>query len=51
MVTFGWSVLARWDAGHPGWAAALLVFSVAVNALATLPVVRELVPEPSDHNR
>lgn len=36
---------ALWHAGHPGWAAALLVFSVVVNALAQLSVVRWLVAE------
>jgi len=44
---FGLAVLALWDAGHPGWAVALLVFSVVVNALAQLRFVRDLVPEPA----
>jgi hypothetical protein len=37
--------LALWDAGHPGWAAALLVFSAVVNALAQLRFVRDLIPQ------
>lgn len=31
-----------WAAGHPSWALALLVFSVAINALAVVPSVRAL---------
>jgi hypothetical protein len=45
LVVFGLASLALWDAGHPGWAVALLVFSVLVNGLAQLRFVRELVPE------
>jgi hypothetical protein len=41
-VVFGVASLALWDAGHPGWALALLVFSVVVNALAQLPAIRGL---------
>lgn len=44
VVVFGLACLALWDAGHPGWALALLVFSVLVNALAQLPQARALVP-------
>jgi hypothetical protein len=29
-----------WVAGHHSWAIALLVFSVVINGLAQLPVVR-----------
>ena len=47
VVVFGLAVLALWEAGHPGWAVALLAFSVVVNALAELPVVRALVPAVS----
>ena len=32
-------------AGHPGWALALLVFSVVINALAQLPQVRAVLRE------
>jgi len=35
-----------WWAGHELWAVGLLVFSVVVNALAQLPAVRALVPDP-----
>lgn len=35
-----------WWAGHEAWAVWLLVFSVVVNALAQLPSVRALVPDP-----
>ena len=42
VLVFGLACLALWDAGHPMWAVALLVFSVAVNALAQLPSIREL---------
>ena len=46
-LVFGLASLGLWQAGHGGWALALLVFSVAVNAVALLPFVRRLVPEPS----
>ena len=36
---------ALWDAGHSGWAIALLAFSAVVNALAQLRFVRALIPE------
>jgi hypothetical protein len=36
-----------WVAGHPGAAIALLVFSIAVNAAAELPVVRAVDPRPA----
>lgn len=39
---FSLACLALWDAGHPLWAAVLLVFSVVVNALAMLPGVQSL---------
>lgn len=42
VLVFGLACLALWDAGHPGWALALLVFSIAVNATAQLPSVRAL---------
>lgn len=47
LAVFGLACLALWDTGHPGWALALLAFSVVVNGLAQLRFVRALVPEPS----
>ena len=44
VVVFGAACAGLWLAGHPGWAAALLVFSVVVNGLAQLRFVRDLVP-------
>ena len=40
VLVFAAGCLGLWLAGHPGWAAALLVFSVAVNGLARLRAVR-----------
>lgn len=45
-LVFGLASVALWDAGHHGWAIALVVFSVVVNALAELPGVRALVEQP-----
>ena len=45
VVVFGLASLALWDAGHPGWAATLLVFSVVVNGLAQLPSIRTLAEQ------
>jgi hypothetical protein len=42
VLVFGLASLALWDAGHHGWALALLVFSVAVNAVASHPRIREV---------
>ena len=42
VVVFGLASAALWDAGHEGWAVALLVFSVVVNGLALLPSIRVL---------
>src|SRR3954454_18799311 len=39
VAVFGLASLALWDAGHPVWAAALLVFSVVVNTLAQVAAV------------
>ena len=47
VLVFGLASLALWSAGHPAWAAALLVFSVVVNGLAQLPGVRALTEPPS----
>jgi uncharacterized protein DUF2568 len=49
VLVFGLASLGLWAAGHPGWAAALLVFSVVVNGLAQLPAVRALVVETTPH--
>ncbi len=45
VLVFGLASLALWDAGHPGWAGALLVFSVVVNGLALLPAVRAVAEQ------
>jgi hypothetical protein len=42
VIVFGLASLALWDGGHHGWAVALLVFSVAVNAVAQVPRVAEV---------
>lgn len=42
VVVFGLASLALYDAGHPAWALALLVFSVVINALAMIPSIRDL---------
>jgi hypothetical protein len=42
VIVFGLASLALWDAGHPAWALALLVFSVVVNALAMIPSIAAL---------
>jgi hypothetical protein len=47
VTVFGLACLALYDAGHTGWAIALVVYSVVVNALAMLPSVRRLVEEPA----
>ena len=46
-LVFGLASLGLWQAGHPGWALALLLFSVLVNGVALLPFVRRLVPAPT----
>ncbi len=45
VLVFGSACVGLWLAGHPVLALALLVFSVAVNALALLPGVRGLVAQ------
>src|SRR6476661_631610 len=45
VVVFGLASLALWDAGRPGWALALLGFSVVINGLALLPGVRALTAD------
>ena len=42
VVVFGLAAVALYDSGHTGWALALLVFSVVVNALAMIPSIRDL---------
>ncbi len=42
VLVFGLASLGLWAAGHHSLAVALLVFSVAVNALAQVPAIREL---------
>lgn len=42
VLVFGLAVLVLYLAGHPGWAMALLVFTVVVNGLALLPSIRDL---------
>lgn len=47
LVVFGLAALALWHTGHGGWAIALLVFSVVINALAQLPSISALAqPAP-----
>jgi hypothetical protein len=45
VLVLGLACLLLWLVGHPGWALALLAFSVVVNGLAQLPGVRALVAE------
>jgi hypothetical protein len=45
VVVFGLACLALWDIDRPGWAIALLVFSVVVNGLAQLPSIRRLAQD------
>lgn len=42
VLVFGLGSLALWDADHPLWALALLVFSIVVNGLAQVPRVRQM---------
>ncbi len=45
VVVFGLASLALWEAGHHGWALALLAFSVVVNAAALHPRIREVAAQ------
>jgi hypothetical protein len=45
VLVFGLATLALWDANHPLWAIALLVYSVVVNGLAQIPRVRAVGEE------
>jgi hypothetical protein len=47
VIAFGLASLGLWVAGHHSWAIALLAFSVIINALAQLPVVRREVDRVS----
>ena len=42
VIVFGLASLALLDAGQPGWALALLVFSIVINGLAQLPAISRL---------
>jgi hypothetical protein len=46
VLVFSVATWGLWDAGHPGAAIALLVFSIVVNAAAELPSVRAVDPRP-----
>jgi hypothetical protein len=46
VLVIGLACWALWDAGHHGWALALLVFSIVVNGLAQLPRVVEVARRP-----
>src|SRR3954469_14820711 len=48
VLVFGLASLGLWAAGHPELAVALLVFSVAVNAVAMVPAIRDLAAPPSN---
>ena len=48
VLVFGLASWGLWAAGHHSLAVALLVFSVAVNALAQLPAISALAAEPRD---
>jgi hypothetical protein len=45
VLVFVLATIALWDAGHPGWAVALLVFSLLVNGLALLPRIRAVAEQ------
>lgn len=45
VIVFGLASLALLDAGHPGWALALLVLTVVVNAVAQVPAISRLATE------
>lgn len=50
VIVFGLGSAALWDAGHPGWAVAFLVFSVVINGLAMSPPTRSLAtPRQGSH--
>lgn len=45
VIVFGLATLALWHADRPGWALALLIFSVVVNGLALLPFVQRMLAD------
>jgi hypothetical protein len=45
VIVFGLGSAALWHANRPGWALALLVFSVVVNGLALLPFVQRMLAD------
>jgi hypothetical protein len=45
VLVFGLASLGLWDAGHHGWAVALLVFSVVVNAVALHPRIKAVAEQ------
>lgn len=45
VIVFGLASAALWHAGHPGWALALLVFSMMINALAQLRFVQRMLAD------
>jgi hypothetical protein len=45
VLVFGLASAALWHAGHPGWALALLVFSMIINALAQLSFVQRMITD------
>ena len=47
VLVFGAATWGLWVSGHPVSAIALLVFSIAINAAAELPVVRAVDPRPA----
>jgi hypothetical protein len=45
VIVFGLASAALWHADRPGWALALLVFSIIVNALAQLSFVQRMITD------
>jgi hypothetical protein len=45
VLVFGLASAGLWDAGHHGWALALLVFSLVINAVALHPRIREVATQ------
>lgn len=51
LVVFGLATAALWDLGHATGAVAFLVFSIAVNALATIPSIAALADESTGRSQ
>lgn len=51
LVVFGLATAALWDLGRPTAAGAFLVFSLTVNALATIPSIAALADESTGRSR